>query len=482
MWNTALSNTARNIVQLPQLRRHPTATARPAATSAVPFDEWVTVRDRAAAALLGGTTRLLLTGPAGTGKTVLIDHVARVLRAAGRTVTVQLADADPAPPDLGTTLFVDEANRLTPAQLKTLGAAPGTLLLAGLGTPALRRVSGALPLALAPLGPEAAQRYIALWLELTGRTTADLDSKGVRRLVDLSGGTPRLLATLLSASAWVAETSGAATIGADHVDEAADLRSVLAPPSVATLPSPESASPSRRRAVWSAALAGLVVIGTAAAVAPRLFPDQAAPLLDRAAQVAGKAESWLRQEHSVAKVAPEPKSAEPVTPAPQIAMNPPVPQPRPAPEAVAAPAPATVVADRPAAPPAPETVAPSAETAAVALPEPVREAAIVAPLQPEPIVAPTAPAKATIGKLPIETVEFLLRRGREMLQIDDLSAARLLFRRVAEDGNAEAMFELGQTFDPATLASRGAIGLADRDEAMRWYARAAAAGYRSAKN
>ncbi len=63
-----------------------------------------------------------------------------------------------------------------------------------------------------------------------------------------------------------------------------------------------------------------------------------------------------------------------------------------------------------------------------------------------------------------------------MLDLEDISAARLLFRRAAEGGSSAGMFELGRTYDPAMLTGMGAAGQANRAEAMVWYRRAAEAG------
>src|SRR4051812_37609146 len=57
----------------------------------VPFPHWQRARDRACAAILAGETRLLITGPAGTGKTVLVHEIARILRYAGWHSTVRNA-------------------------------------------------------------------------------------------------------------------------------------------------------------------------------------------------------------------------------------------------------------------------------------------------------------------------------------------------------------------------------------------------------
>ena len=390
-----------NVVQLAKPHRAPLARSRAVAAPIVPFESWVERRDAAAAALLSGTRRILVTGPAGTGKTVLVDHIARIMRAAGRTVLIELADTDPVPPPAGTTLFVDEADRLSDAKLRLLQAGPGILILAGLGTLASRVRNAGLHLTLEPLEQEAARAFIAEWLTLTSRTSAELDTSAVRPLVELSGGVPRLLSTLLGASAWLAKASGAAVINAAHVQEAAELRSVFPPRPVAAVMD--------RRAggrVWgSVALAAAAVIGTGVAVAPRLFPDRVGGLVDAVV------------------------TFEPVR---------------------------------------------HFETRMSALA--VLWASAVLP-SPAPVAMATAPASAMPSHaLPIATINFLLRRGEEMVRFNDVAAARLLFRRAADAGSGEAMLALGQTYDPAVLISTGSLRLADHEQAKRWYESAAATG------
>ena len=388
-----------NVVQLTKPHRVPLAPSRAVAAPIVPFESWVEQRDAAAAALLSGTRRILVTGPAGTGKTVLVDYIARIMRAAGRTVLIELADTDPVPPPAGTTLFVDEADRLSDAKLRMLQAGAGILILAGLGTLASRVRDAGLHLTLEPLGQEAARAFIAEWLALTSRTTADLDSLAVRPLVELSGGVPRLMSTLLGASAWLAKASGAAVITAAHVQEAAELRSVFPPRPVA--------APMERRSggrAWgSVALAAAVVIGTGVAVAPRLFPDRVGGLVDAVVNLAPVRDFETRMS------------------------------------------------------------ALAVLWASAVLPSP-------APVATGP--ASVMPSQA----LPIETIDSLLRRGEEMVRLNDLAAARLLFRRAADAGSGEAMLALGQTYDPAVLISTGSMRLADHEQAKRWYESAAATG------
>jgi len=117
----------------------------------------------------------------------------------------------------------------------------------------------------------------------------------------------------------------------------------------------------------------------------------------------------------------------------------------------------------------------------------------IAPLPPLPVTtAPVAPpppvdeqpaqqstATADTKTLPLDSDEIalLLKRGKDLLTTGDLAAARLLLRRAAEAGSAEAAMALGATFDPAVLRRLKAIGAAaDPDRARKWYEKAVALG------
>lgn len=448
MLKNDLHQTAENIVQLPSPRRLLTVpvlrVTRPQALAVVPFEAWVAVRDRVAAALLGGTRCMLITGAAGTGKTMILEDVARVLRAAGRSVLVRQADADPTPPERGETLFVDEADRLTQAKLRQLmDASAGTVVLAGLGTLAQKAAAKTMHLTLAPLGQEMIREYAALWLKATGRTPAQLDSGALRQLAEASGGVPRLLSTLLGAGAWLAESGGAASITAAHIQEAAELRSVLSVPPVAGGAADPLVPGRWGRVVWSVVLAGSVLAGIAVVVvAARPFPAETERLTGQAESAVIGAQRWLSDA-----------SGKPVKSAPILPPITPHVVPRPEPAVVAR---LGAVAERPLP-----------ELAARQMPELSAGA--------EAIAVPTLASPANEALLPIETRELLVRRGHQMAAVEDLSAARLLFRRAAEGGSAEAMYELGRTYDPALRTGLGSAQ-ADKAEAMRWYRRAAAQG------
>jgi len=98
---------------------------------------------------------------------------------------------------------------------------------------------------------------------------------------------------------------------------------------------------------------------------------------------------------------------------------------------------------------------------------------VPAKAQPEDIARSLPPA----GKLDAERMAWLVRRGAELMQMGDFSAARLLLRPAAEAGDPQAALMLGSTFDPAIVADLGVRGLApDPDIARAWYQRAVASG------
>jgi hypothetical protein len=67
-----------------------------------------------------------------------------------------------------------------------------------------------------------------------------------------------------------------------------------------------------------------------------------------------------------------------------------------------------------------------------------------------------------------------LKLGAELMAAGDVAAARMMFERVAESGDAGGAFALAETFDPAVLAAmrlRGSIA-PDPALARRWYEKA----------
>jgi TPR repeat protein len=86
---------------------------------------------------------------------------------------------------------------------------------------------------------------------------------------------------------------------------------------------------------------------------------------------------------------------------------------------------------------------------------------------------PTVPAPVSTKTGEPRDVKLLIEQGRQFFDVGDLVAARILFLRAANAGDATAAVAMGETYDPVVLADRGVLGpVADLDQARRWYERA----------
>jgi hypothetical protein len=188
----------------------------------------------------------------------------------------------------------------------------------------------------------------------------------------------------------------------------------------------------------------------------------------------------------VGAVGPELASAETRALAPErIVQTPRLPRsespirPRPETAAAATQAPATEapVTEAPAVPAEPVTIpparSPQVEAAqALIAPLPVTTGVAVDMARSSRTLAerPSAPAVTTVDS---QEVKLLIDRGKQFFDVGDLVAARILFLRAANAGDAAAAVEMGATYDPVILAGRGVRGVAaDLEKARSWYERA----------
>jgi hypothetical protein len=97
----------------------------------------------------------------------------------------------------------------------------------------------------------------------------------------------------------------------------------------------------------------------------------------------------------------------------------------------------------------------------------------VAPPRPEQ----PKPAQPAIQLLDPDELATLMKRGEDFLKNGDIASARLILRRAANAGHAQAALALGVTFDPRFLAEQGVLGFTpDLAQARAWYERAAELG------
>jgi hypothetical protein len=107
------------------------------------------------------------------------------------------------------------------------------------------------------------------------------------------------------------------------------------------------------------------------------------------------------------------------------------------------------------------------------------------PPEPSPQVASSeqqaAPHEQTFSTVSSDDLAALIKRGENYLKDGDFASARLLLRRAAEAGSADAALALGATFDPLVIKQLGAIGAeADVGQARQWYETASKLGSEAA--
>ncbi|MBV8913586.1 MAG: hypothetical protein JOZ05_11180, partial [Acetobacteraceae bacterium] len=390
----------------------------------------------------------MLTGPAGTGKSALVQEIARILRYAGWHVTIRIAALQPdgaqrAPGRQQSVLFIDEADRLSMDELERLDAGgAGALVLAGLDEIGARWGAGA-RVSLSVLTPAEARAYIEQWLTMAGQDLSRFEPSAIERAVELGAGVPRLLSSLLCGTLWMRAANGSERVRREHVEDAAALRfcsredgaespegagsAAAAPRRDAHLaeqaqahpapsePSPPAelsaelaptqdariadspAAPRRRRVLVPALAASLAVLAAGGAVAVWSWPDETtqsgtvmqasiAELLDRARQSEPVTHPEPPLPERLAIVTP-PQSEPPAAAAPLPTESSPPSAPKPTPRLSAAPARTNSTVTEESAPvPAAAQEPASSPPAAVQAESPAEELAVAAPEPPAPVM------------------------------------------------------------------------------------------------
>jgi TPR repeat protein len=93
-----------------------------------------------------------------------------------------------------------------------------------------------------------------------------------------------------------------------------------------------------------------------------------------------------------------------------------------------------------------------------------------------------APAIAAARPPVSDKARQLCAQGLVALANGDISGARALLMRAADEGDARALMALGETYEPTTLAGLGALGVkGDASRAREYYNKALAAGVGAAR-
>jgi hypothetical protein len=132
-------------------------------------------------------------------------------------------------------------------------------------------------------------------------------------------------------------------------------------------------------------------------------------------------------------------------------------------------APAATAASGPAPAPAIASAAPATAIASVTA---ARETIAVRQPAPAATAAP-APSVQITRKLDPGEIAMMVKQGEQFVAAGDMVAARVVFQRAAEAGDAAAAMALGATYDPLFLAKLSVLGVpADADKARGWYQKA----------
>jgi hypothetical protein len=117
-----------------------------------------------------------------------------------------------------------------------------------------------------------------------------------------------------------------------------------------------------------------------------------------------------------------------------------------------------------------------ANTATALAESPPQQTASATPRETVPAPAPTAAAAgaasaATAARtLGTDEIALLIEQGEKYIAVGDVVAARTIFQRAAEAGDATAALALAATYDPIVLAKLGVMGMgADVEKARAWY-------------
>jgi TPR repeat protein len=138
---------------------------------------------------------------------------------------------------------------------------------------------------------------------------------------------------------------------------------------------------------------------------------------------------------------------------------------------------ATPAAEPPVVTMQPPQVQAPAQALAVEPPAPQAASAPAAP----PAVAAAPAFTPPVRSLDRDEIAALYKRGEQLIQQGDIAAARLMFARAAEVGDARSALALGASYDPDVLKKLGVLGVAaDAALAREWYSKASSFGSREA--
>ena len=216
---------------------------------------WREAHDQVLTAVRAGHGIVLLSGPTGAGKSLLLAELSRTLREAGFDALLQPRGDAPINPGqvrprgvgeaASRVVLIDEAHRMNAAALGQLGRLGArSFVLAVPAGPGIWPRDAAV-VHLAPLQSGEVGGFVAVRLAQAGQPADRVSHGAVARLAERSDGVPGVLVRLIGAALFLA---GADKVEAAHVDAAASRGDAAeaAGPSASPSAVPPSADPALR--------------------------------------------------------------------------------------------------------------------------------------------------------------------------------------------------------------------------------------------
>ena len=434
--------------------------------------------DALSVALKEGHVFAALTGPAGCGKTTVLEAVIAELRE-WPLRWIRIRDADKVPGKLAEQIEQvayaearkpENRERQVVLVVDDAQAASEELMRCLTRLAAMREPGRRVPQVLLVGGPElwdrlAAEEYGPLQRRLAIRAVLPLNEPGADSWASVEQELRHPVTWPCSAEVVPehkqAPASGASTLRQDVASRA-------------------DSQPRRAGRHYRLLLPLGLLLLTVAAAAWSLSHDYWPDMLRGPPWTGTKPVAELQVPQSPARVSdlPRPTPQQPATPAPVEPLAPSLPG------AADASGSRPVTPDAPASAQASALTSPAPEPPEAAPPQIALESALPsspAAVTPATITQPNPPTtgaavRTAASPLAPEMIALLLQRGGEQVAIGDFSAARLLYQRAAEAGSARGARLTARTYDEAFLPPADANMLADHDTARAWYARAASLG------